>query len=136
LIEDLIDSGQLKKFLERATQGKSRRTEIPKPLEHEGEEKKGKEEPRVAVNTIVGGFSGGGDTMSARIRYARRTYYEINQIGRQVSPNNTPDLSFSPEDARETLPHDDDPLVIQVHILNCDVERVLIDTGSSTDVLY
>ncbi|MCI53099.1 hypothetical protein A2U01_0074345, partial [Trifolium medium] len=31
---------------------------------------------------------------------------------------------------------DDDPLVIQVQILNCDVKRVLINSGSSADILY
>ncbi|WJX24101.1 hypothetical protein P8452_13246 [Trifolium repens] len=34
------------------------------------------------------------------------------------------------------MPHDDDPLVIQVQILNCDVKRVLIDSGSSADIMY
>jgi hypothetical protein len=34
------------------------------------------------------------------------------------------------------VPHDDDPLVIQVQILNCDVKRVLIDSGSSADIMY
>jgi hypothetical protein len=34
------------------------------------------------------------------------------------------------------MPHNDDPLVIQVQILNCDVKRVLIDSGSSADIMY
>ncbi|MCI49870.1 gag-pol polyprotein, partial [Trifolium medium] len=34
------------------------------------------------------------------------------------------------------FPHDDDPLVIQVQILNCDVKRILIDSGSSADIMY
>jgi hypothetical protein len=34
------------------------------------------------------------------------------------------------------IPHDDDPLVVQVQILNCDVKRVLIDSGSSADIMY
>jgi hypothetical protein len=34
------------------------------------------------------------------------------------------------------VPHDDDPLVIRVQILNCDVKRVLIDSGSSADIMY
>jgi hypothetical protein len=47
-----------------------------------------------------------------------------------------PDLSFSPKDAQGVVPHDDDPLVIQVQIMNCDVKRVLIDSGSSADIMY
>jgi hypothetical protein len=34
------------------------------------------------------------------------------------------------------VPHDNDPLVIQVQILNCDVKRVLIDSGNSADIMY
>ncbi|MCI69378.1 hypothetical protein A2U01_0090640, partial [Trifolium medium] len=45
-----------------------------------------------------------------------------------------PDISFNAEDGRDVMPHDDDPLVIQVQILNCDVSRVLIDSGSSADI--
>jgi hypothetical protein len=47
-----------------------------------------------------------------------------------------PDLSFSPKDATDIVPHDDDPMVIQVQILNCDVKRVSIDSGSSADIMY
>jgi hypothetical protein len=47
-----------------------------------------------------------------------------------------PDLSFSLNDAQGVVPHDDDPLVIEVQILNCDVKRVLIDSGSSADIMY
>jgi hypothetical protein len=47
-----------------------------------------------------------------------------------------PDLSFTKENKQEVMPHDDDPLVIQVQILNCDVKRVLIDSRSSADIIY
>jgi hypothetical protein len=53
-----------------------------------------------------------------------------------TSFSHTPDLAFTKEDKREVMPHDDDPLVIQVQILNCDVKRVLIDSGSSADIMY
>ncbi|MCI46922.1 hypothetical protein A2U01_0068163, partial [Trifolium medium] len=47
-----------------------------------------------------------------------------------------PDISFNAEEGRDVMSHDDDPLVIQVQILNCDVKSVLIDSGSSADILY
>ncbi|MCI42005.1 gag-pol polyprotein, partial [Trifolium medium] len=47
-----------------------------------------------------------------------------------------PDISFTKEDGHDIMPHDDDPLVIQIQILNCDVKRVLIDSGSSADIMY
>ncbi|GAU22857.1 hypothetical protein TSUD_282240 [Trifolium subterraneum] len=136
LIEDLIRSGHLRKFLEDAAKGQ---VAIPKqiPNQQKGENdniNKG-EKHRVAVNTIYGGFAGGGEVNSARKRYVRRSRFEVCSVGSLTFPH-TPDILFNPEDARDVIPHDDDPLVIQVQILNCDVKRVLIDLGSSADILY
>ncbi|WJX56883.1 hypothetical protein P8452_42497 [Trifolium repens] len=89
----------------------------------------------IAVNTIAGGFVGGGNSNNARKRYVRKSKRESGVVG-HISFPPAPDLSFSPKDATYIVPHDDDPLVIQVQILNCDVKRVLIDSGSSTDIMY
>ncbi|GAU32939.1 hypothetical protein TSUD_153560 [Trifolium subterraneum] len=99
---------------------------------------KEKETSRVAVNTISGGFAGGGELSSARKRYLRGIINATNSINHTAHNDfsQTPDLSFSPKDASGIVPHDDDPLVIQVQILNCDVKRVLIDSGSSADIMY
>jgi hypothetical protein len=90
---------------------------------------------RIAVNTISGGFAGGGESSSARKRYLHRTGREAHLVN-HVAFSPALDLSFSPNDAKGVVPHDDDPLVIQVQILNCDVKRVLIDSGSSADIMY
>jgi hypothetical protein len=86
------------------------------------------------VITIAGGFAGGGNSNNARKRYVRKSERESGVVG-HISFPPAPDLSFSPKDATDIVPHDDDPLVIQVQILNCDVKRVLIDSGSSTDIM-
>ncbi|GAU33358.1 hypothetical protein TSUD_364830 [Trifolium subterraneum] len=98
LIEELIRSGHLRKFLKDAAKG-------------------------------------GGESNSARKRYVRKSRFEISSVGSSTFPH-TPEISFNPEYVRDMLPHDDDPLVIQVQILNCDVKRVLIDSGSSPNILY
>ncbi|GAU49941.1 hypothetical protein TSUD_408350 [Trifolium subterraneum] len=94
-----------------------------------------KEPRRIAVNTIVGGFAGGGESRAARKRYLRRIIQETNMVAHVSSPK-APEISFSPSDGEGMFPHDDDPLVIQVQILNCDVKRLLIDFGSSTNIMY
>ncbi|GAU40667.1 hypothetical protein TSUD_397790 [Trifolium subterraneum] len=94
-----------------------------------------KEPKRIAVNTIAGGFAGGGDSKAARKRYLRRFIQETNMVA-HVSSSRAPEISFSPSDGEGVFPHDDNPLVIQVQILNCDVKRVLIDSGSSADIMY
>ncbi|GAU32151.1 hypothetical protein TSUD_68220 [Trifolium subterraneum] len=88
-----------------------------------------------SVNSIAGGFAGGGESKAARKRYLRRIIQETNTVA-HVSSSRAPEISFSPSDGEGVFPHDDDPLVIQVQILNCDVKRVLIDSGSSADIMY
>ncbi|GAU21317.1 hypothetical protein TSUD_372110 [Trifolium subterraneum] len=88
LIEDLIRSGHLRKFLGDAAKG-----QIALPKQTPNQQKGAMEETK------------------------------------DLTLPRTPEISFNPEDARDILPHDDDPLVIQVQILNCDVKRVLIDSG-------
>lgn len=46
------------------------------------------------------------------------------------------DNVFYKEDAIDFNPHNNDPLVITVHYGNWDIKYILIDQGSSTDVLF
>jgi hypothetical protein len=54
----------------------------------------------------------------------------------EVSFPKIPELSFSEKDSEGVVPHDNDPLVIQVHILGWDLKRVLMDTWSSANIMY
>jgi len=47
-----------------------------------------------------------------------------------------PDLYFTKADLRDVVPHDNDPVVILVVTIGRRVHRVLIDQGSSTDVMF
>ncbi|RDX78555.1 hypothetical protein CR513_41156, partial [Mucuna pruriens] len=47
-----------------------------------------------------------------------------------------PQITFSDEDYKETIPHSDHPMVISVVIADYKVERVLVDQGSSANVLF
>ena len=135
LIEELIKNGHLRKFLDDAANEK---VVVPKvrrdPQRDQGENPEG-EKVRITVNTIAGGFAGGGESNNARKRYVRQSEFEAKFVG-HTSISSTPNLSFTKEDKREVMPHDDDPLVIQVQILNCDVKRELIDSGCSADIMY
>lgn len=45
-------------------------------------------------------------------------------------------VSFSRKDAKEVLAHENDSMVIKVQTYDCSVKRVLVDLGSSVNVLY
>ncbi|RDX87981.1 hypothetical protein CR513_30481, partial [Mucuna pruriens] len=47
-----------------------------------------------------------------------------------------PPIPFTNEDYEGTIPHSDDPMVIFVIIVDYRVEQVLVDQGSSTNVLF
>jgi hypothetical protein len=111
LIEELIKSGHLRNFLNDAANGK---VVVPKtqrgPQRDQGQSS-GEEKIRIAVNTIAGGFVGGDESSNARKRYVSRAEFEAKFVG-HTSISSTPDFSFTKEDKREVMPHDDDPLVI------------------------
>ncbi|CAL9030252.1 unnamed protein product, partial [Prunus brigantina] len=44
-------------------------------------------------------------------------------------------IIFTSDDDRTSQPHSD-PMVITVGIANCDINRVLIDGGSSTNIIF
>ncbi|XP_027916049.1 uncharacterized protein LOC114175492 [Vigna unguiculata] len=83
-------------------------------------------------NTIAGGFAGGGPTKSARKRYAQ-TVMSTSVSGFSVP---TPNITFSADDTKDIVPHEDDPVVLSVIMMGRNVHRVLIDQGSSADVMF
>src|ERR1044072_6522205 len=57
-------------------------------------------------------------------------------VGLAQSKQWRPLITFEPEDFEGIQPHFDDPMVVILRIANFGVKRVLIDQGSSADVLY
>jgi len=47
-----------------------------------------------------------------------------------------PDLVFTKIDLQDVVPHDNDPVVITVVTVGRKVHRVLVDQGSSADVMF
>ncbi|GAU44843.1 hypothetical protein TSUD_400440 [Trifolium subterraneum] len=122
LIEDLIRSGHLRKFLEDAAKGQ---IALPKqaPNQKKGEcDGRNKGSQGSSANILYW------DAYKA-IRYDRKSRFEICSV-RSLNLPRTPEISFNP-DAREILPHDDDPLVIQVEILN----SLIGFSGEQVDVM-
>ncbi|KAJ1423160.1 hypothetical protein SESBI_12602 [Sesbania bispinosa] len=118
-IERLIKEGYLGRYIEK----RKGRGDKDQRRDKEGsgskrrrddrhKETRGKEEVRGVVTTIAGGFTGGGETSSARMRYARQVM--TIQVDLLEQGNNHPMIAFTNEDFRGIQPHQDDPMVIDV----------------------
>ncbi|XP_020209685.1 uncharacterized protein LOC109794654, partial [Cajanus cajan] len=82
-------------------------------------------------NTIAGGFAGGGTTSAACKRYTR-SVLTVSEFRRPSQP----EISFSDADYEGVAPHEDDPVVVSAIVMGYNVKRVLIDQGSSADILF
>ena len=81
----------------------------------------------------MGSFSGGGPTASQRKKYARG----VNSIEERISGKPwESDPVFTRADLQNVVPHDNDPVVISVVTTGRKVHRVLVDQGSSADVMF
>ncbi|GFY87150.1 hypothetical protein Acr_05g0007890 [Actinidia rufa] len=91
------------------------------------------------IQTIHGGFGSGGCSTSSRKKHARSAFRSVEEeVYNLSSPcvGDQPPITFSSDDLRGLhLPHDD-ALVISAIIANFNVQRILIDSGSSADILF
>ena len=71
------------------------------------------------IHTISGGFSGGGCTASQRKKYARSV------MSVEVFEDHSPDvdITFTKEDLRDVVPHDNDPIVVSLVTVGRKVHR-------------
>ncbi|XP_064962889.1 uncharacterized protein LOC135611252 [Musa acuminata AAA Group] len=111
-IEELIRRGYLGRYLKEPREATPR----PRmPVERQ-------------VDVIIGGPAAGGNSSSARKSYAR------SSVEKRPRPELEPEISFGAEEGERS--HHDDALVISIQIANARVKRVMVDTGSSVDILY
>jgi ribonuclease HI len=91
------------------------------------------------IHTISGGIAGGGESNSARKAYARSMQgQEVYSLNRPIKTAKIEPvvLSFSEEDARGVVMPHDDALVVTLTVANHGIHRILVDNGSSADILY
>ncbi|GFY87395.1 hypothetical protein Acr_05g0010340 [Actinidia rufa] len=127
-IADLIKRGYLRKYVA---------TRLPP---NSLEERYGDNRPTAGdIQTIHSGFGSGGCSTSSRKRHARSAHRpadeEIYNLS-SVCVGDHPPITFSNDDLRGLhLPHDD-ALVVSAVIANFNVQIILIDNGSSADILF
>ncbi|KAK2997506.1 hypothetical protein RJ639_026438 [Escallonia herrerae] len=127
-IEALIKSGQLRKFVAPG----DRRQQTPPAME----ERENQEENAGTINTISGGIAAGGSSGKARKAYAREVCVTSPPPNKKLKTVPAATITFFDDDLKGIkIPHDD-PLVITIKAGNFDVKRVLIDNGSSAEILF
>ncbi|XP_017423577.1 uncharacterized protein LOC108332784 [Vigna angularis] len=85
------------------------------------------------INTIYAGFAGGGSSSSAQKRHVRalQSIHSVDKPQRTMPP-----IMFSDEDFHAPDPDQEDPMVITVEIARYSMSKVLVDQGSSVNILY
>ncbi|XP_020218783.1 uncharacterized protein LOC109802006 [Cajanus cajan] len=152
-IEDLVKAGHLQNFVRgdnrrnnyrtgREEGRKENRDRAPhrnrsrerSRSQERSSQQRDRNQPRRVINTIAGGFAGGGSSSSARKRHLR-AIKSVNSIGRATAIR-MPPITFTDQYFQGVDPVQDDPMVISVEINNCIVRKTLVDQGSSADILY
>ena len=90
---------------------------------------------RGTINTISCGFASGGSTSSTRKKHLCHIQ-SINHITHSHHRRRMPPIIFTDDDFHGLDHQQDDPMVITVEIENYTVKKVLVDQGSSVDILY
>ncbi|KAL5549568.1 hypothetical protein UlMin_004799 [Ulmus minor] len=93
--------------------------------------------PERVVNVITGGSEVSGITYSAARRHARVVVNPENNMSPtpQTGASNLVLSFIDNEDSNLVNPHHD-ALVISLLIANCRIKRILVDNGSSTNVIF
>ncbi|XP_065039392.1 uncharacterized protein LOC135673921 [Musa acuminata AAA Group] len=111
-IEELIRGGHLGCYLNEP------REASPRP--------KGPVEKQIDVIT--------GESTTSGSSLTTRKAYTYDKVEKHPKPEFEPKITFKTEEVERS--HHDDALVISIWIANARVKRVMVDTGSSVDVLY
>lgn len=131
-IENLIQKGFLKNFVACHDRSKSPHRDKNAPP------RRGQEQTRAnkgTLNVISGGFAVGGETSGAREVYALQISGNA-LTGKRPTEQREVIISFSKCEMKHVTCPQEDTFVIAAEIDDYDVKRVLIDSGSSTDVFF
>ena len=137
-IEYLIQRGYLRRFVSPGsqTQGPTQNqnqasAQHPPPRQTTTPH----QQPLGEIHVISRGFAGGGESSSFRKAHLRsiRTV-DVQSVSKMPRVDTT--ITFSDSDLEGCQHPHDDPLVIRAIVANTTVHRVLVDNGSSADIIF
>ncbi|GKV33304.1 hypothetical protein SLEP1_g41830 [Rubroshorea leprosula] len=149
-LESLAQKGMLNKYIQRVEQPRFVREQGPQhqaicnPPNRQGV---GYQQappppplppPARVIHMITGGLEAGGLSSKQRKLYVREVKHQNRAQKRKFDDaewKNQP-ITFTFADLETIVTPHNDPLVTSVTINNCEVQRVLVDTGSAPDIMY
>ncbi|KAG7532877.1 Integrase catalytic core [Arabidopsis thaliana x Arabidopsis arenosa] len=137
-LAELWASGDLSKFkIEDFVKEYHEAKDNPKDQNLKRPRQSNEEEPRSSkgkINVILGGSKICRDTISAIKKHRRNVLFKAN-LGEEIDFPGV-SISFDEEETRHLERPHDDALVITLDVANFEVSRILIDTGSSVDLIF
>ncbi|GKV27129.1 hypothetical protein SLEP1_g36334 [Rubroshorea leprosula] len=147
-LESLAQKGLLNEYIQRAEQPRFVREQGPQPQGVRNPPNRqgvGYQQtppplppPARIIHMITGGLEAGGLSSKQRKLYVREAKHQNRAQKRKLDDaewKNQP-ITFTSADLNTVVTPHNDPLVTFVTINNCEVQRVLVDTGSAPDIMY
>ncbi|XP_075665223.1 uncharacterized protein LOC142634857 [Castanea sativa] len=136
-IEELIRKGKLQKYVKKGDSSRFREGDTSQ-RESSSKNEIRPSQPRDVIreiSTIAGGPSMGGSYKSLK-KACQRQVNSVHMEPLLKQRRTNQDIFFSEEDARGVRQPHNDPLVITLTIEGFNTKRILVDNGSSADIMY
>ncbi|GKV34019.1 hypothetical protein SLEP1_g42446 [Rubroshorea leprosula] len=147
-LESLAQKGMLNEYVQRAEQPRFIKEQRPQPQGVRNPPNRqgvGYQQtppplppPARIIHMITGGLEAGGLSSKQRKLYIREVKHQNRAQKRKIDDaewKNQP-ITFTSADLDTVVTPHNDQLVTSVMINNCEVQRVLVDTGSAPDIMY
>ena len=137
-IEELIQKGKLHKYVKKGEYSNLKRGSKNQSEFTSGSDDHPRQSPQVAIGeikTIAGGLLTGGSFRSVK-KASQRQVNSVHMIPPLKQRRTDQDVSFNEADARGVRQPYNDPLVIMLNIKGFNTKRILVDNGSSADIIY
>ncbi|XP_050242331.1 uncharacterized protein LOC126691321 [Quercus robur] len=136
-IEELIRKGKLQKYVKKGEYSKFRDDNRTQHESFTRDDDHPSQPPRKVIgeiNTITGGPSSG--SFRSLKKACHRQVNSVHTVPLSKHRRTYQDMSFNEGDARGVKQPHNDPLVIVLNIEGFNTRRILIDNGSSADIIY
>ncbi|GKV04800.1 hypothetical protein SLEP1_g16907 [Rubroshorea leprosula] len=146
-LESLAQKGMLNEYVQRAEQPRFVREQRPQPQgAHNPPNRQGVgyqqtppplPPPARIIYMITGGLEAGGLSSKQKL-YVREVKHQNRAQKRKIDDAEWKNqlITFTSVDLDTVVTPHNDPLVTSVMINNCEVQHVLVDTGSAPDIMY